>query len=77
MQAFTYQFLQQNPKLAHFVRFNPIWYRYLTREPERVQELERASKQFYGKTFSQQVDKIGNHVQMANMLINLGGAMKD
>ncbi|MFD1360228.1 YlbE-like family protein [Lentibacillus salinarum] len=77
MQPFTYQYLQENPELAKFVRLNPVWYRYLTREPHRIQELEKASKQFYGKTFSQQVDKIGSHVQMVNMLINFAGVMKD
>lgn len=77
MQVSTYHYLQQNPKFANFVRFNPVWYRYLTRDPYRIQELEKASKQFYGKTFSQQVDKIGSHVQMINMLIHFTEAMKD
>ncbi|SFB18619.1 YlbE-like protein [Lentibacillus halodurans] len=77
MQANAYQYLKENPKLAHFVRLNPVWYRYLSRDPDRVQELEKASKQFYGKTLFQQVDKIGNHVQMVNMLINFADVMKD
>lgn len=77
MQESVYNYLQQNPKYAHFVRFNPIWYRYLTRDPYRVNELENESKYFYGETFSQQVDKIGSHVQMLNMLINFTEIMKD
>ncbi|HLR62232.1 MAG TPA: YlbE-like family protein [Lentibacillus sp.] len=77
MQIQVYQYLKQYPELAHFVRLNPVWYRYLTREPQKVRELERASKAFYGKTFSQQIGKIGSHVQMVNTLINLAGAMKD
>jgi hypothetical protein len=39
--------------------------------------LEKVSKEFYGKTFSQQIDKVGSHVQMVNMLINFADAMKD
>ncbi|SFD82934.1 YlbE-like protein [Lentibacillus persicus] len=77
MQASVHNYLQQNPKYAHFVRLNPIWYRYLTREPSRVNELEKASRYFYGETFSQKVDKIGSHVQMLNMLINFTEIMKD
>ncbi|TFJ94540.1 YlbE-like family protein [Lentibacillus salicampi] len=77
MQETVYHYLSQRPELAHFVRFNPEWYRFLTREPHRVEELEKASKVFYGKTFSQQVDKISGHVQMLNMLINFTEAMKD
>ncbi|GGJ86891.1 hypothetical protein GCM10007063_06760 [Lentibacillus kapialis] len=77
MRAQVYQHLQQYPEFAHFVRMNPEWYRYLTRDPNKLQELEEASKAFYGKTFSQQVGKIGNHVQMVHMLINLADTMKD
>ncbi|RYG74058.1 hypothetical protein EU245_04105 [Lentibacillus lipolyticus] len=77
MQISVQQFLQANPKLAHFVRFNPEWYRYLTRHPERVVELENASKVFYGKTLPQQADKIKNHMQMATMLMQFTDLMKD
>ncbi|MFB4167614.1 YlbE-like family protein [Virgibacillus sp. JSM 102003] len=77
MQTSTYQYLQQNPKLANFVRYNPVWYRYLSRDPYRVSELHKESKKFYGKTIPQQVEKIGNQVQMVNMLIQFAGAMKD
>ncbi|MGP4106869.1 YlbE-like family protein [Virgibacillus sp. L01] len=77
METSTYQYLQQNPKLANFVRYNPVWYRYLSRDPNRVRELNKESKKFYGKTFPQQVEKVGNQVQMVNMLIQFAGAMKD
>lgn len=77
MQTSTYQYLQQNPKLANFVRYNPMWYRYLSRDPDRVSELNKESKKFYGKTFPQQVEKVGNQVHMVNMLIQFAGAMKD
>ncbi|WP_010530428.1 YlbE-like family protein [Lentibacillus jeotgali] len=77
MQTQVYQYLKQYPEFAHFVRLNPVWYRYLTREPQMVRELEGASKVFYGKTFSQQVGKIGSHVQMVKMLVNFANTMKD
>lgn len=60
-----------------FVRYNPIWYRYLSREPERINEIEKEAKKFYGKTFSQQLDKVNNQVQMVRMLIQFAGEMKD
>lgn len=77
MQASVYHYLQQNPKLANFVRYNPEWYRYLSREPYRLNELQKESKTFYGKTIPQQVEKLGNQVQMINMLVQFAGAMKD
>ncbi|GAA0445961.1 YlbE-like family protein [Lentibacillus halophilus] len=77
MQTSVQQFLQQNPRLAHFVRFNPIWYRYLTRDPTRVAELEKVSKSFYGKTWPQKADKIKHHMQMTAMLVQFADMMKD
>lgn len=77
MQTETYDFLQRNPKLANFVRYNPVWYRNLTREPHRINELEYEAKKFYGKTFPQQIEKFGNHLQTVDLLIQFAGMMKD
>ncbi|GGB44997.1 hypothetical protein F3157_06785 [Virgibacillus dakarensis] len=77
MQQFSYQYLQSHPHLLNFVRYNPIWYRYLTRDPNRIAELEREAKKFYGKTFPQRLEKISNQVQMAGMLIQFAESMKD
>lgn len=60
-----------------FVRYNPEWYRYLSRDPDRIDELEKAAKQFYGQTFPQRVEKLNNQVQMVGMLLQFAGAMKD
>ncbi|GAB4072330.1 YlbE-like family protein [Barrientosiimonas marina] len=77
MQPAIYNYLRQNPELHQFVRFNPVWYRYLTKDPQRMQDLEKASKQFHGQTFSQQVNRIENQLQNANMLIHLAQALKE
>ncbi|MEC5422808.1 YlbE-like family protein [Virgibacillus sp. C22-A2] len=77
MDEASYRYLAQNPRLAMFVRYNPEWYRYLSREPNRIQELEKEAKKFYGRTFPQRVNKINHHVQMVGMLMQFAGAMKD
>lgn len=77
MDLISYQYVSNDPKLAKFIRYNPIWYRYLSRDPYRINELEKEAKQFYGKTFPQQVEKINGHMQMVSMLIQFAGAMKD
>ncbi|WP_106497732.1 YlbE-like family protein [Lentibacillus sp. Marseille-P4043] len=77
MQPICYQYLQSHPHIANFVRFNPSWYRYLTRDPNRITELPGAAKKYYGKTFPQQLEKISNQVQMAGMLVQFADAMKD
>ncbi|GAE91763.1 hypothetical protein JCM21714_719 [Gracilibacillus boraciitolerans JCM 21714] len=50
MEPETYQVVQQREDLWRFIRNHPEWYRYLTRDPNRLKELELTSKQFYGKT---------------------------
>lgn len=77
MDQATYQYLQLHPKLAEFVRYNPVWYRYLTRDPKRVYELDKEAKIFYEETLSQRLEKVNKQVQMMKMLIQFAGAMKD
>lgn len=77
MNMMCYQYLQKNPDLANFVRYQPMWYRYLSREPQRVYEIADEAKAFYGKTLPQRLEKLNNQVQMVNMLIQFAGSMKD
>ncbi|GAA0444333.1 MAG: YlbE-like family protein [Bacillota bacterium] len=77
MDPNSYNYLRQNPELLRFVRLNPIWYRYLSRDPNLIEDMRKESKRFYGKTFPQQVEKVNNHIQMVGMLMQFAGAMKD
>jgi hypothetical protein len=77
MNLICYQYLQSHPELANFVRYHPMWYRYLSRDPQRVYELVDEAKVFYGKTFPQRLERLNNQVQMVNMLIQFATAMKD
>ncbi|KKE78082.1 YlbE-like family protein [Oceanobacillus caeni] len=77
MDPTLYQYLSNRDDLLHFRRHNPIWYRYLMRDPNCLDEMEKEAKKFYGKTFPQRIEKIGNNVQMINMLAQFAGLMKD
>lgn len=77
MDLYSYNYLAKNPDLAKFVRYNPIWYRYLSRDPERVYEIKHEAKKFYGKTFPQRLEKVNNNVEMLGMLMKLSSEMKD
>ncbi|MFD2043990.1 YlbE-like family protein [Ornithinibacillus salinisoli] len=77
MNKTCYDYLKSRPELLHFVRHNPIWYRYLSRDPSSLPEIEKEAKRFYGKTFPQQVEKINGHVQMVGMLLQFAETMKD
>ncbi|GEN86611.1 YlbE-like family protein [Oceanobacillus sp. FSL W8-0428] len=70
-------YLKQNPDIAEFVRYHPIWYRYLMRDPNRLTELKKEAKKFYGKTFPQKVDNFSNQLQMVRMFAEMAKSMKD
>ena len=77
MDLMCYQFLQKNPDTANFIRYHPVWYRYLSRDPQRVYELVDEAKVFYGKTLPQRLERFNNQVQMVNILIQFAETMKD
>lgn len=77
MDALSYAYLQNRPSLLHFVRYHPIWYRYITRNPENLLNIEKEAKQFYGKTIPQRLEQMNEHLQMAQMFISFAEAMKD
>jgi len=67
--------LRERPDLLQYIRKHPEWYRYLSRNPERMIELEKEAKIFYGKTFPQRVEKISNNLQMLRMFASLAKEM--
>ncbi|BAC13403.1 hypothetical conserved protein [Oceanobacillus iheyensis HTE831] len=77
MDPSVQKYLKENPKLAEFIRYNPMWYRYLMRDPENIDKMKKEAKKFYGKTFPQQVNTISGQIQMARMLAEMAKAMKD
>lgn len=64
-------YINQRPELKQFIRNNPIWYRYLSRNPESVVQLEHEAKQFYGKTFPQKIERFQSNLNMAMMLLDM------
>jgi len=65
------------PDQATFIRYHPIWYRYLSRDPQRVEELPKMTKAFYGRTFSQRIGKLDEKIKMIGMLMDFAEMMKD
>lgn len=64
-------YLSQRPETKQFVRNNPQWYRYLSRNPQSVLQLEEQVKYYYGKTFPQKLDRFQDNLNMAMMLFNV------
>lgn len=77
MDPTVYQYVSKREELIRFIRLNPVWYRYLSRDPKLIAALEKEAKIFYGKTLPQRIEKINNNIQMLNMLAQFAGAMRD
>jgi hypothetical protein len=69
MRTNVLHYIKSRPELIQFVRQNPIWYRKLSRNPELIDTIEKEAKYFYGKTFSQKVNKFQQNIQMASFLL--------
>lgn len=77
MQNDGYAYLQKDPKLVEFVRRNPIWYRYLSRDNACLDQLKKEADLYYGKTLPQRLERVHNQLQMLTMFIRMAGDMKD
>ncbi|HHY74498.1 MAG TPA: hypothetical protein GX497_15000 [Bacillus bacterium] len=64
-------YLATRRDLLIFIRENPIWYRILSRNPEKVFEIEQEAKIFFGRTFPQRIDRLEQHIQLANLLLGM------
>lgn len=73
----SYEYLRNNDQLLKFVRYNPLWYRYLSRDPSAIKLMEKEAKVFYGKTLSQRLERMSDQIQLVSMLIHFSEAMKD
>jgi len=72
-----FQKLQTQPELIQFVRYHPIWYRYLMRDPSMIHELPKVAKKYYGKTIQQRIESFNHHLRMVDMFIQLTKGIKD
>lgn len=64
-------YLNQRPEVKQFIRNNPIWYRYLSRDPNSIAQLEKEVKEYYGKTFPQKIERFQSNLNMAMMLLEM------
>ncbi|MBB5172203.1 YlbE-like family protein [Texcoconibacillus texcoconensis] len=64
-------YLQQHPDLRRFIRQHPFWYRRLSRDPDRLQEMTMEARRFYGKTFSQRIDRLQQQIDSAAMMMEM------
>jgi hypothetical protein len=71
MRKEMHEYMKQRPDLKQFIRHNPIWYRYLSRDPQSLSQLENEVKVFTGKTIPQKLDRFQSNLNMAMMLLDM------
>lgn len=77
MDESTQAYLRYHSHLKTFIRHNPEWYRYLSRDPSIIVNIEKAAKQFYGKTFTQRLEKFHEQIHLVEMFLSFSDIMKD
>ncbi|MCQ2008850.1 MAG: YlbE-like family protein [Sporolactobacillus sp.] len=75
MRTEIQEYLDSRPEEKLFVRMHPEWYRKLSRAPWELSQLKPAANQFYGRTFSQRLDRFNQRASMMSMLVSMAQAM--
>ncbi|MCO7174598.1 YlbE-like family protein [Sporolactobacillus kofuensis] len=70
-------YLDEHPDEKLFIRMNPEWYRRLSRSPWALRDLKPAADYFYGRTFSQKLDRFNQRAAMMSMLVSMAQAMTE
>ncbi len=68
MRKEVYDYISSRPDLLEFIRDEPEWYRRLSRNPERLGEFIQAARVYHGRTWPARIERLANHVQMAQMM---------
>ncbi|GLY10601.1 YlbE-like family protein [Bacillus badius] len=61
--------IRSNKEWHDYLRREPSWYRLLSRDPYQIEAFERASLQFYKKTFPDRISRLNDSLQMASALM--------
>lgn len=69
MRFDVYQQIQRDKDYLNYLRFKPIWYKWLTRDPNRISEFQTECKTFFRKTIPDRVNAFSNGVQLAQMML--------
>lgn len=71
MRADLYAYIKGKKELLQYIRFEPIWYKKLSRNPGSIKEFEKSALKFYKKTFPDRMDKLSNGVQFTSMMLSM------
>ena len=64
-------YLNNNLLLKRFLHENPIYYKYLNRDPNFIIQLEKIMKEKYKITLPDKIDKVREKLDMLNTFIDI------
>ncbi|GGE41122.1 hypothetical protein GCM10011391_19850 [Pullulanibacillus camelliae] len=69
-------YLDHEPRLWEYIHQNPKWYQELSRYPEKINVIKSASDDYFGKSLSKRVERLGDYLTMINMFIQMSTALE-
>ncbi|WP_082174336.1 YlbE-like family protein [Bacillus sp. FJAT-27231] len=63
------EMIRKNKEWLNYLRKEPSWYRLLSRDPYQIETFQKASLQFYKKTFPDRLGRFNDSLQMASALM--------
>ena len=63
--------ISSDPMLIRFIREYPIWYKYLNRNPDFINEMEEEMKVNYKITTKDKIDKVKDTLSLVESFIDI------
>lgn len=68
MHPLVYERLKKEKRLLNYVRENPSWYRYLSRDPEQIKQLEEIVKEVSRSEIPNKIEKFHKNMNMLKFI---------
>ncbi|ALC80947.1 MULTISPECIES: YlbE-like family protein [Bacillus] len=76
MRKDVQEYIMSDKERRRFIREQPYWYRYLSRNPGDLPSFQLAMMNYYEKTIPHRVNQFSNGIQMAQMMIQMFHSMR-
>lgn len=71
MDIKTQLIVRSNPNIYRFLREESYWYKYLNRNPESINDLEKRMKNKYKLTTEDKLERVGNSISLLHSFMDV------
>jgi len=64
-------YLDREPELWEYLHQNPKWYMELSHCPEKINEIQSAANDYFGRSLNKRIERLGDCLTMINMFIEM------